>query len=199
MPQFVPLAARVAADHAIVVLVVDVLQPHAAAEAPALAQRLFDLTIDRSDSAAHIVVIVFAGGTNQVRCRGAIGRGARLRLLQKTIGIFEVEAGEQLRAIEYREAQRRQHARRILAVLFERLADQEVLQKVHARVAHIGPDIQLRRRTQLGVVLSDQSYRIGVAIGLRVRVRLRDGFVTVRVLALNEACGFLIEIRGRPE
>src|SRR5690606_31767056 len=72
------IVARVAGDHAVVVIVVHVLQPRAHAGLESPGEGLFKLAVQCGDAAVHFIVVVLAGGADQIGGRCTIGGRAIL-------------------------------------------------------------------------------------------------------------------------
>ena len=113
------------------------------------------------------------GGTDRVRRGRAVRRRAVLELQQAAGRKLRVESRRSARRRQSRAIGRTKHqAAAVLAVVLDRLAEQEVLQEVHARTAQIGAQARLARAP---TYWAGEAQRCRVAIRLGIRIRTRDG------------------------
>ena len=186
------VVARVAGDHAVVVVVVDVLEARAAVSCPALRERLLDLAVERRDLALHFVVVVLARGANRVRGGRAVGRRPGLRLLQEAVGELEIDAGQQLRVVE------RDDVCSAVSTPSESwpfsssgLPIRKCCRKSMREWRTYGRIVSCASPSGR-VVVAGQAHGVGVAIRFGIRVGLRDVLVAIRVEALDEPRGLLV-------
>ena len=166
-------------------------------------ERLLDLPVGGRDRAVDFVVVVLARGTNRVGGRRAVGRRTRPAFLQEPFAQLRGRCPSSscvfVKAVK---SERGQHAERILAVVLERLADEEVLKEIHARVARIGAHVELHVVAERPIVAADEPHGVGIAKRFGIRVRLRDRLVAIGVWPwMKPAVSWLrfVADRSRPE
>ena len=135
-----------------------------------------------------------------------VGRGRPVRrrsilpLQQRARRQFAVEPHDQLRSISQPQRAREQHFDALLAILLDRLAEQEVLEEFHARAAQRHAQVQLVLVAEWAVVVGGCAQAARLPVGLRVGIRARDGFVLVGVLTDDEPGRVLVEVgRVQPQ
>jgi hypothetical protein len=183
---------RVAVDHAIVVVVARVLEPCACFERPARRKRPAPLAIAGDNFGIHVVVVLLACRADDIGRRRTVGRPVVLILKERAARELGVETRDQLAAREGAAGRREHDATAVLAVLLDRLAEQEMLEEIHARAAEEHAELVAGR----SAVLRREAQARRVAIGLGIRVRARDRGVAVGVLADNESRRLLVEVRA---
>ena len=182
---------RVAVDHAVVVVVARVFEAKSGLQRPARRERPAPVGVGRDHARVDRVVVLAAGRADRVRLGRAVGRRPDLVLEQAAPRELRVEARDQRAAAEVARG-REHHAAAVLAVVLDRLTEQEMLQEVHARAAKVSAQLAPRR----AAVLGREAQRSRVAIRLGIRVRAGNGAVAIGVLAVDESRRLLVEVRA---
>ena len=185
----------VAVEHAIVVVIAQPLEAQPRGQLEALAERAHPVQVRRRQQRLDLVVIVLARRPDGIGDRGTAGGRAVLRLLQEALGALQVQPHDQ-RAPGRGHGAGQQQRCALLPVALDRLAEQEVLQEVHARAAQHEPQIELLVGTAREAIVRRQSRAVRVAVGLGIRIAARERRIAIAVLADDESGGVLRQVGG---
>ena len=170
----------------VVIVVIGVLESQARAQLPVASQRGAPLAESRGHGCVHLVVVVHSRGLVGAEVILLVFPQAALRILH--FQTIDPAAGFQVRI------QRGAQPQAVVVVFFHRLPGHEVLQEFHLVVAQVGGDGQGVGRVEGAADGAVETQGAGIAVGFRVGVFAPQPRVLVHLVALDIACGFLVQV-----
>ena len=121
----------IARHHLIIVIVVQVFEAQAEKKPPGIVDRDFKLTIGSDHKTRYVKIVMPALRERFVEESRIAVQWFCLKLLDETVGVFEVESARECRGASDLVLHDPHQATADLAIFFQRLAGNKVLQKFH--------------------------------------------------------------------